>query len=247
MADYEPHTNVFVSHDMTEEYERKLATFDSLYDPYADAAPTPSKRAREDDIFSADDSDIALSPDAEASQRTSKRLRTVASAPCLSTRRRLRPGPKPKTAKSPQQEHQSVFSANLSPPIPQIRRAASPYASPLLSDDDEGFVMSDGNGNIATPASITYAVGPPAQPGEPRSSVPREVIQSLYAAVPAHTAADGTKVPKRYGCLIEGCGRSFPRKSAIESHIQTHLEDKPFVCPHDDWCAAPFLPSFCAI
>ncbi|BGP22771.1 microtubule-associated protein [Rhodotorula toruloides] len=241
MADYEPHTNVFVSHDMTETYERKLATFDSLYDPYADAAATPSKRARDDDVFSQDDSDIALSPEAEESQRTSKRLRSVASAPCLSGRRRLRPGPKPKTVKSPQQEHQSVFSANLSPPIPQIHRAISPYASPLLSEDDgEGFLVSDGNGNIATPASITYAVGPPAEPGQPRSSVPREVIQSLYAAVPAHTAADGTKVSKRYGCLIEGCGRSFPRKSAIESHIQTHLEDKPFVCPHDD-CDASFV------
>ncbi|KPV75766.1 uncharacterized protein RHOBADRAFT_14078, partial [Rhodotorula graminis WP1] len=41
-------------------------------------------------------------------------------------------------------------------------------------------------------------------------------------------------------CLIEGCGRAFPRKSAIESHIQTHLEDKPFVCPHDD-CGASFV------
>ncbi|BGP30028.1 Metallothionein expression activator [Rhodotorula toruloides] len=241
MADYEPHTNFFVSHDMTEDYQRKLATFDSLYDPYADAAPTPSKRAREEDVFSQDDSDIALSPEAEESQRTSKRLRTVASAPCLTGRRRLRPGPKPKSVKSPQTEHQSVFNANLSPPVPQIHRAVSPYASPLLSDDDgEGFLVSDGNGNIATPASITYAVGPPAQPGQPRSSVPREVIQSLYAAVPAHTAADGTKVSKRYGCLIEGCGRSFPRKSAIESHIQTHLEDKPFVCPHDD-CDASFV------
>jgi hypothetical protein len=39
----------------------------------------------------------------------------------------------------------------------------------------------------------------------------------------------------RYKCLVTGCERAFPRRSAIVNHIQTHLEDKPFVCAHGDW------------
>lgn len=66
------------------------------------------------------------------------------------------------------------------------------------------------------------------------SSLPKTVIQSLYQNVPSAPGERG----RRYQCLIEGCGRVFPRKSAIETHIQTHLEDKPFVCPDPDWCVA---------
>ncbi|BGP37828.1 Metallothionein expression activator [Rhodotorula kratochvilovae] len=235
--------NVFVSNDMQDEYDRKMAQFDSLYDPLAEQPQLQShaKRARDDEYYDSMEP-IPTSPELEeAGTRTTKRLRTVASAPCLPARR-LRPGPRPKTNKSPAEQHQSVFSATLSPPVPQIRRATSPFSSPLMSDDDEGgrFPDRDANGNPATAATITYVPGPPALPGQPRSSVPKDVIQSLYSGIPSHTTPQGVKVPKRYVCLIEGCERGFPRKSAIESHIQTHLEDKPFVCPHDD-CGASFV------
>ncbi|KAK9899521.1 hypothetical protein P389DRAFT_139619 [Cystobasidium minutum MCA 4210] len=45
-----------------------------------------------------------------------------------------------------------------------------------------------------------------------------------------------------YVCSIPGCEKEFPRKSAVESHIQTHLEDKPFACPYDE-CGASFVRS----
>ncbi|GAA5830224.1 hypothetical protein JCM11251_001274 [Rhodosporidiobolus azoricus] len=237
------HPNIFVSPEHDSAYDRNLADFDSLYEQYEEqqAFPTPTKRGRvrEAPVDEDDEEDEAFSPEASYGTRA-KRLRTVASAPCLPARR-MRPGPKPKNTKSPQDQHQSVFSATLSPPIPQIRRGSSPYASPLLSDDegDARFPDRDANGNPVTAATITYTPGPAALPGLPRSSVPKEVIQSLYSGIPSHTA-NGVKVPKRYVCLIEGCDRTFPRKSAIESHIQTHLEDKPFVCPHDD-CDASFV------
>ncbi|BGP13835.1 hypothetical protein JCM10213_000982 [Rhodosporidiobolus nylandii] len=247
-----PHTtNIFLSPEAPHSasaYDRNLAAFDSLYEDYEEqqGLPTPTKRARvRDDEDEEDDGGRTpnpQSPPEEAMDGTrAKRLRTVASAPCLPARR-LRPGPKPKNAKSPQQQHESVFSATLSPPIPQIRRASSPYASPLLTDDEDGdgrFPDRDANGQPITAATISYTPGPAALPGLPRSSVPKEVIQSLYSGIPSHTA-NGVKIPKRYVCLIEGCERTFPRKSAIESHIQTHLEDKPFVCPHDD-CDASFV------
>lgn len=236
---------MFVSGDMQDEYDRKMAEFDSLYSPSMDAQhqnqhqhqglQPATKRGRDDGDYHDSVEPIATSPDFDEAGARQKRLRTVASAPCLPSRR-LRPGPRPKGSKSPAEQHQSVFSATLSPPVPQIRRATSPFSSPLLSDDEGGrFPDRDANGNPATAATITYVPGPPAMPGQPRSSVPRDVIQSLYSGIPAYTLANGTKVNKRYVCLIEGCDRSFPRKSAIESHIQTHLEDKPFVCPHDDW------------
>ncbi|GAA6009110.1 hypothetical protein JCM10207_004097 [Rhodosporidiobolus poonsookiae] len=240
---YQPNPNIFVSPDHgANAYDRNLATFDSLYEQYEEQGmPTPTKRGRSTYDDGRGDQEQLQSPPAEDGGRA-KRLRTVASAPCLPARR-MRPGPKPKNTKSPQEQHQSVFSATLSPPIPQIRRGSSSYASPLLTDDeddDDGrFPDRDANGQPITATTITYTPGPAALPGMPRSSVPKEVIQSLYSGIPSHVA-NGVKVAKRYVCLIEGCERTFPRKSAIESHIQTHLEDKPFVCPHDD-CDASFV------
>ncbi|GAA5989280.1 hypothetical protein JCM10908_001237 [Rhodotorula pacifica] len=242
MADYPlDNPDAHYGDEMIDEYERQLATYDSLYQPMQLPVPPPppaaagGKRTREQD----DGPVYGTAPSPGTEDQRPKRLRSVASAPCLPSRR-LKPGPKPKTMKTPEQEHQSVFNATLSPPVPQIHRGASPFSSPLLSDDDSEFPALDANGQIATTSTITYVPGPPALPGQPRSSVPREVIQSLYSHTPSHMSASGVKVPKRYMCLIEGCERSFPRKSAIESHIQTHLEDKPFICPHDD-CDASFV------
>ncbi|KAK4053040.1 Metallothionein expression activator [Microbotryomycetes sp. JL201] len=229
-------------------YERNLEAFDDMYERYGGQgtqAPsaiyaTPGKRVR-----TVDDDDVDLDYEdhvggfradtmaAETTPRTSgriryatnifetpeqpaaKRLRTVASAPCLPTKR-MRPGPKPKP-KSPGQQHESVFSAkSLSPrqaQLPAFVRAMSPFSDGGQDDDD---------------------------PRRPRGSVPKEVIESLYRGVPSHVDENGEKVAKRYFCLMEGCDRAFPRKSAIESHIQTHLEDKPYVCSEPD-CDASFV------
>ncbi|ORY72595.1 hypothetical protein BCR35DRAFT_282056 [Leucosporidium creatinivorum] len=227
-------------------YERNLEAFDDMYERYSGSTSvfaTPGKRGRAVDDEEDEDYDDASGDYVPGGRRsgggaggkaaaasgtstpgatTHKRLRTVASAPCLPTRR-MRPGPKPKVNKSPGQQHESVFSArHLSPPpLPTLRRGSSPYhsdGSPVLggagSDDEDGE-------------------------GGTRGSLPKEVIQSLYEGVPSHVE-NGVKVPKRYICLMEGCDRTFPRKSAIESHIQTHLEDKPFVCPQPD-CDASFV------
>ncbi|KAL8292937.1 hypothetical protein RQP46_000631 [Phenoliferia psychrophenolica] len=199
-------------------YEQNLEAFEDMYDHYSQAAagfPTPGKRGRDDDFNPDVRYHLDLGLDGDDAPR--KRLRTVASAPMLGSPRRMRPGPKPKVTKSPQEACQSVFSANLSPPPVPFRRGSSPFASdggsPNYGSDDEDNGVS---------------------------SVTRDTIQSFYEGVPGHTASNGQKIPKRYMCLIEGCERLFPRKSAIESHIQTHLEDKPFVCPQPD-CDAAFV------
>ncbi|GAA5941106.1 C2H2-type zinc finger protein [Sporobolomyces koalae] len=231
-----------VTSDLQAAYNRNLETFDSLYETYGAGrggdAHGAGKRARSGDDEHDDDPDYILSPATQHShdgtETRAKRLRSVASAPCLHPRR-MRPGPRPKGLKSPQAQQESVFSATLSPPIPQVRRATSPYASPLPSG-----VMSDDDCEPGGATTITYTPGPRALPGMPRSSVPKNVLESLYSHLPAHVDKNGEKVGKRYVCLIEGCERTFPRKSAIESHIQTHLEDKPFVCSYED-CDASFV------
>ncbi|OAV95446.1 hypothetical protein PTTG_09727 [Puccinia triticina 1-1 BBBD Race 1] len=72
-------------------------------------------------------------------------------------------------------------------------------------------------------------------PSREASGIPKDILKCLYDTIcyPAESA-DGS-IAKRYVCKLHGCGRSFPRKTAIESHIQTHLEDKPFICSVTNW------------
>jgi len=237
------------------DYQRSLNEFESdiyaRYSQQSTAYGNPSgKRSRRPDDGEYDDYDEedeieragdefdyvtgpgqTFSPNGQTLRHSAsqKRLRTVASAPNLIPpglptnlpalpTRRMRPGPKPKSLQSPQEQHQSVFSAILSPPQLQqgFRRSVSP------------FPQGDGSG------------GGSDDEGDALGGLPKGYIQSLYRGIPSHTDATGTKQAKRYICLMESCDRTFPRKSAIESHIQTHLEDKPFICPHSD-CDASFV------
>jgi hypothetical protein len=240
-------------------FDDNLVDFDDIYQIYSrgNATPTKAKRARggsddEDQRSDLDDGSGeyvpgVLSPNV-ATPSTRKRLRTVASAPNLGTHsnhttaafpsspipiRRLRPGPRPKGQKSPQEAQMSVFQVMTSPPLPYHARGRRATSSPYLSDaspvlPQHGFGGSDDDFTASShPGSM--------EEGDENEGVPKEVIQSLYSGLASHMSG-GVKIPKRYVCLIEGCERTFPRKSAIESHIQTHLEDKPFVCPDHDWC-----------
>ena len=211
------------------------------------APSTPHKRAREttdDEDYRDDATDgdgeyvpgsrgFSPAPVPITSSGTRNKRQRVASAPPV-VGRRLRPGPKPKsTSRSPQETCQSVFSLSP-PPLPYHRAVSSPYMSDYSShspnpETDDGMFQAKQEA-----AYEGLGIGGSTLDRPPESSLPKSVIQSLYNAIPAHVK-NGTKNPKRYACLIEGCDRIFPRKSAIESHIQTHLEDKPFVCNAPDW------------
>lgn len=57
----------------------------------------------------------------------------------------------------------------------------------------------------------------------------KEFIESQFAGY-LELNAKGDPV-RRFRCLIAGCDRTFPRKSAIKAHVQTHVGDKPYQCP----------------
>ena len=83
---------------------------------------------------------------------------------------------------------------------------------------------------IDPPRTVLGPNGLPVGPG-----LPKEFLEKLYTTFMTMDGSVTNQPVKRFKCLIEGCERHFPRKSAIHSHIQTHLEDKPFVCPTGDW------------
>lgn len=185
-------------------------------DPYA-AQPKPArrqaslnrKRSRDDfevDQTEDEDEDDEYVPQDMPSPQM-KKPRTV-SAPVVG--RRLKPGPKPKGKASCDNLSQQARSTSAGPPPSQLLAQALAQVN-----TDVGHDHSQCGSDCE----------------EDTAGLPKSVIRSLYQPLPQQQGQTG----KKYVCLIEGCGRIFPRKSAIESHIQTHLEDKPFVCPHDDW------------
>ena len=140
-----------------------------------------------------------------------KRQRTVSGQVI----RRLRPGPKPRTERG--QARADAAAASLPPPT-------SPQQAFVTALSSIGAPLDDRVAEEVAVASELEAYGGPTV------SLSKDAIRSLYADLP-----HDHKSKNRFACLIEGCGRTFPRKSAIESHIQTHLEDKPFLCAHPGW------------
>lgn len=43
---------------------------------------------------------------------------------------------------------------------------------------------------------------------------------------------EGPDDDKNYTCTYKNCGKKFTRRYNVRSHIQTHLSDRPFACPH---------------
>jgi hypothetical protein len=104
--------------------------------------------------------------------------------------------------------HQTVFAVEINaPPVPPLPRAFSQSAT---SDDADGLQV-------------------------PQSGISKDQLAEYYHVGVSNKQTKKGRPQRMYICGITGCGKEFPRKSAVESHIQTHLEDKPFACPYDDW------------
>ena len=62
------------------------------------------------------------------------------------------------------------------------------------------------------------------------TGVTMEEIEQFISGGPG--AADDGK----YICTFEECGKTFGRKENIKSHVQTHLDDRKFLCQHCKKC-----------
>lgn len=56
-------------------------------------------------------------------------------------------------------------------------------------------------------------------------------IEDIAAFIQGPDPSDG-----KWRCLYEGCNKPFGRKENIKSHVQTHLNDRQYQCPHCKKC-----------
>ncbi|CAE6408073.1 unnamed protein product [Rhizoctonia solani] len=83
------------------------------------------------------------------------------------------------------------------------------------------------------PDHISPAAGELAGTAQLKANAcPRFVVSANYRQLSAHELKELKFDAHRryYKCLIKGCDRLFSRKSNVENHIRTHLDDKPFIC-----------------
>lgn len=146
--------------------------------------------------------------------------------------KRLRPGPRPKQKKNDE-----------SPPV-----QASPeiHASPFFEESNEvaerpkprveqESLGRETRSRTSPLKEVNTTVTKRHHPYEGTSTLSKDFLESCYSCFMMIEDGAGPLPCKRYRCNIDNCGRIFPRKSAIQSHVQTHLEDKPYVCTEPDW------------
>lgn len=180
--------------------------------------------------------------------------------------KRLRPGPKPKP-KTPKKQRElsgnrTVSNPELLPYDPFVEIARTGSADVAVQQPIQQFAVHiepvqptyipevrEPVRRSETPADMTAVILPASnaedsqaesQAADSQSNIPRSYLESCYIMFMQPDKENGGPV-KRYRCNIDQCQRVFPRKSAIHSHIQTHLEDKPFVCTAPDWLVQAFV------
>ena len=224
---------------------RTMQSAPDLTDMYENEAPlairsprkASAKRRREPEASSPDDNGFDSPPDQDTSydddadddygqRKTSKRRASVSHnvlKPKVSIQSfnimggggRLKPGPKPKNSLPDLQaaRQTSFYIDKKAPPMPAL---PAYYAQ----------------AGITTSLAVLPSADSPPEFEGPLS---KDTLATYYAVQPDGPASKKGKPQKLYTCLVDGCGKEFPRKSAVESHIQTHMEDKPFACKHPDW------------
>jgi hypothetical protein len=146
--------------------------------------------------------------------------------------KRLRPGPRPRQKR----QDDTLLHLGMEDHSTESMERQCPIDS---ADRVESSLMAAGTTRRSTSPLLEVTVAPPVvtrhHPYERTSSLSKEFLESCYTCFMMVEDGAGTAPCKRYRCNIDECGRIFPRKSAIHSHVQTHLEDKPYVCTEPDW------------
>ena len=111
----------------------------------------------------------------------------------------------------PRRGHARNYSATS---IMTTTTIATDASSPLSSSEEEQYLHD----------------GPVKSRGTRVSNIPDETMASyIHGPDP---------VDHKFQCLYPDCGKRFGRKYNIQSHIQTHLSDRPYRC---DVCRAGFV------
>ncbi|KAI5475118.1 splicing factor, arginine/serine-rich 4 [Pseudohyphozyma bogoriensis] len=113
----------------------------------------------------------------------------------------------------------SLSATPTTPPKPTLRRPKShPYPNPYSHTTDPASPLS-------LPSTNYLSLSPNLPKISPITGLPVKAI-----ARRAYPPKDVAK--RKYHCNFEGCGSSFGRPSALESHKRSHDGSKPaFVCP----------------
>ena len=163
--------------------------------------------------------------------------------------KRLRPGPKPKpktpkkggkaeVEEAPAVPGSGAINPSLLGQAENLKKIEPPTSLVIVAQGEaESAANADDEGILSpTPEMETVPQGLLLEDGGMQTAgLPKALLESLYTGFLTLEGSSSGQPVKRYRCLIDGCDRHFPRKSAIHSHIQTHLEDKPFVCTAPDW------------
>ncbi|KAJ9108885.1 hypothetical protein QFC21_000206 [Naganishia friedmannii] len=150
--------------------------------------------------------------------------------------KRLRPGPRPKLRR-----REDLAKVELQGDMNQAGRTATTSMPPLCKVELEAVLPSLKVGDQISPTrQHPLSATKRHHPYGAATSLSKEFLESCYSPLIIVEQGSDSAPCKRYRCDIDNCGRIFPRKSAIHSHVQTHLEDKPFVCTELE-CNAAFV------
>ena len=157
----------------------------------------------------------------------------------------LRPGPKPKSITPSKRDSASIevqspgsnnnYSTNL---------LSMPEGSGIIDFSQEQGVAGQGHEMLRTLSGVSSLnhsqpqlyIQPPAGSDDSQvGGLSKTQLEQLYTVYMSTEGSSTGHPVKRFKCQYGDCDRTFPRKSAIHSHIQTHLEDKPYKCEVEGW------------
>jgi uncharacterized Zn-finger protein len=127
---------------------------------------------------------------------------------------------------SPLQFAPPSFAAHLQP---KKRGHARGYSTTSIMTNTT-FATDASSPGSSSECDVYIHDGPVKSRGTRQTQIPNETMASFIAGPEGR---DG-----KYTCLYPECGKRFGRKYNIQSHIQTHLSDRPYRC---DVCRAGFV------